>query len=187
MTQVLSNTLYTTTAVVSIFFILLSRWMQGEPIELATTYSVFSLIFVLCLTVNSLTFIGTIALSSLQAILNRYGQVMGLAEKETVTTSAKSDSPVHVKLEGCSFAWQKEPIITNLSVELASSELMIVIGAVGCGKTTLLHSLMHETVRTEGQHSQKGTTAYVEQEPFIFSASIKENILLGLPLDENRL
>ena len=112
---------------------------------------------------------------------------MGLAEKETVTTSAKSDSTVHVKLEGCSFAWRKEPIITNLSVELASSELMIVIGAVGCGKTTLLHSLMHETVRTEGQHSQKGTTAYVEQEPFIFSASIKENILLGLPLDENRL
>ena len=109
---------------------------------------------------NSLTFIGTIAINSLQAILARYGQVIGLAEKEIM--NSESGGPVHIKLEDCSFAWQTEPIISNLSLELASSELMVVIGAVGCGKSTLLHSLMHETVKTAGAHSQKGTTAYVE-------------------------
>jgi ABC-type bacteriocin/lantibiotic exporter with double-glycine peptidase domain len=64
--------------------------------------------------------------------------------------------------------------------------LVIVIGAVGSGKSTLLYSLMHETSLTSGTHSQNGTLAYVEQEPFIFSASVKDNIIFGLPFDEER-
>ena len=64
--------------------------------------------------------------------------------------------------------------------------MIVVIGAVGSGKTTLLYSLMHETSLTSGSHSQNGNLAYVEQEPFIYSASVKENVIFGLPFDEER-
>ena len=64
--------------------------------------------------------------------------------------------------------------------------MVIVIGAVGSGKTTLLFSLMHETSLTNGNHEQSGSLAYVEQEPFIYSASVKENITFGLPFDAER-
>lgn len=56
---------------------------------------------------------------------------------------------------------------------------MVVVGQVGCGKTTLLHSLMNETRKISGDQTVKGAVAYVEQEPFIISGSIKDNILLG--------
>lgn len=56
---------------------------------------------------------------------------------------------------------------------------MIVVGKVGSGKTTLLYSLMEETKLCSGVQKIKGSIAYVEQEPFIYSASIKENITLG--------
>lgn len=56
---------------------------------------------------------------------------------------------------------------------------MVVVGQVGCGKTTLLHSLMDETRKISGDQTVKGAVAYVEQEPFIISGSIKDNILLG--------
>lgn len=46
---------------------------------------------------------------------------------------------------------------------------------------------MGETSRLNGKMTVKGTIAYVEQEPFIISASIKENILMGKRLDENLL
>ena len=56
---------------------------------------------------------------------------------------------------------------------------MVVVGKVGAGKTTLLHSIMEETRLVKGEQVVKGTIAYVEQEPFIISGSIKDNILMG--------
>ena len=38
----------------------------------------------------------------------------------------------------------------------------------------------------EGTHYQNGTIAYVEQEPFIISSSIKENIILGRPYNHKK-
>ena len=65
-------------------------------------------------------------------------------------------------------------------------ELMVVVGAVGSGKTSLLHSLLNETNRTRGSQEVHGRIAYVEQEPFIYSASIRDNVCFGLEYDSER-
>lgn len=77
-----------------------------------------------------------------------------------------------------------EATITNVNFNVTSGDLVVIVGQVGSGKTTLLHSIMNETRIREGVCDVQGTIAYVEQEPFIFSASIKENILLGKIYDE---
>ena len=64
---------------------------------------------------------------------------------------------------------------------------MTVVGKVGCGKTSLLASLLGETHVLGGSLSRRGRVAYVEQEPCIFSDSVRNNILFGLPLNEDRL
>ena len=46
---------------------------------------------------------------------------------------------------------------------------------------------MGETHIQSGSLHQRGRVAYVEQEPCIFSDSVRNNILFGLPLDEERL
>lgn len=56
---------------------------------------------------------------------------------------------------------------------------MVVIGYVGSGKTTLLRSILNETKLVKGDMEIKGRIAYVEQEPFIFPGTVKENILFG--------
>ena len=61
---------------------------------------------------------------------------------------------------------------------------MIVVGQVGTGKTTLLYSIMNETKLCSGSMSVRGTIAYVEQEPYIYSGSIRDNILFGKKYDE---
>ena len=38
----------------------------------------------------------------------------------------------------------------------------MVIGAVGAGKTTLIHSFLEETILIEGEVNFKGKIAYVE-------------------------
>lgn len=46
---------------------------------------------------------------------------------------------------------------------------------------------MDETVRLSGTQTVKGRIAYVEQEPFIFSGTIEENITFGYKLNEDRM
>lgn len=69
---------------------------------------------------------------------------------------------------------------------MASGDFLVVVGQVGCGKTSLLYSIMEETNLVNGTRKVNGSIAYVEQEPFIFSGTVKKNILFGKPYDKER-
>ena len=58
-------------------------------------------------------------------------------------------------------------------------DFLTIVGQVGCGKSSVLYTIMGETFITKGSKQISGKIAYVEQEPFIYSASVKENILFG--------
>jgi ATP-binding cassette subfamily C (CFTR/MRP) protein 4 len=62
----------------------------------------------------------------------------------------------------------------------------MVAGKIGSGKTTLLYSIMEENRRMKGSLDIRGRIAYVEQEPFIFSSTVEENITFGLEYCEER-
>lgn len=80
----------------------------------------------------------------------------------------------------------KNAVLRDISLTMIQGELLVVVGKIGSGKTSLLYSLMDETVKKNGQHTVRGKVAYVEQEPFIFSGSIEENICFGLEYAEVR-
>lgn len=63
---------------------------------------------------------------------------------------------------------------------------MVIIGFVGSGKTTLLKSILNETKLYKGDLEVKGSIAYVEQEPFIFPGTVKDNIIFGKTFDKEK-
>jgi ABC-type multidrug transport system fused ATPase/permease subunit len=75
------------------------------------------------------------------------------------------------------------PVLRNISLnfcpEFASSRLTSVIGRIGSGKTSLLLSILKEIPYSRGVMNVNGTIAYVEQEPYVFEGSIRDNILFG--------
>ena len=77
--------------------------------------------------------------------------------------------------------------LININFDARKSDLIWVTGPVGSGKSTLLAAIMNELEVVEGEVKTRGKICYVEQEPFIMSQSIKENILFGESLDEERL
>ncbi|VAW42677.1 Heterodimeric efflux ABC transporter, permease/ATP-binding subunit 2, partial [hydrothermal vent metagenome] len=84
--------------------------------------------------------------------------------------------------------------IENISLNLAKGSFTVVTGRIGAGKTTLLRTLLGLLPLQSGEIYWNGRlveqpaeffvpprTAYTAQVPRLFSDSLKENLLLGLP------
>ncbi|CAE1282648.1 ABCC4 [Acanthosepion pharaonis] len=90
-------------------------------------------------------------------------------------------------IKDMSAKWDKElPQMTlkNISLILNPGELLAVVGPVGAGKSSLLMSILKELPVLSGQVNVHGTMSYVAQQPWIFSASLRQNILFGQKYDK---
>lgn len=56
----------------------------------------------------------------------------------------------------------KNAVLRDISLTMMQGELLVVVGKIGSGKTSLLYSLMDETVKKNGKHTIRGKVAYVE-------------------------
>lgn len=70
-------------------------------------------------------------------------------------------------------------------------ELLSIIGSTGSGKSSLLSALLGEMLPTGRALPGdpvlvRGSVAYVNQQAWIFNATIRENILFGKPYDPRR-
>ncbi|KAJ4014174.1 hypothetical protein NW766_006426 [Fusarium irregulare] len=72
-------------------------------------------------------------------------------------------------------------IIRDCNMEASCNCLLVVSGSVGCGKTTLIRSIIGEILPTHGHVSVYGKIAYAPQKPFLTGGTIRDNILFGLP------
>ena len=89
---------------------------------------------------------------------------------------AKKNVKTAVKVE---LETESKTIVEGVSLKMQSGDFLCVVGQVGCGKSTFLHAIMEENTVSNGKYKVNGSIAYVEQEPFIFSATVRENIMLG--------
>lgn len=91
---------------------------------------------------------------------------------------------------------QSEHGITGVDLQLRRGSLTVVTGRVGMGKTTLLQTLLGLLPADEGEIRWNGNpvddvasffvpprAGYTAQVPCLFSETLKQNILLGLPDD----
>lgn len=75
--------------------------------------------------------------------------------------------------------------VRNLSLQVESRDLLIAVGRVGSGKSSVLLSLLGEICVEHGDIELFGRVSYAPQEPWIFSASIRDNITLGRSTDSS--
>lgn len=83
-------------------------------------------------------------------------------------------------------AQEKDEALQDITLKIDSPELVAVIGPVGGGKTTLFLTLLREIPIANGNLSIRGSFSYAAQEPWLFTASIRQNILFGQSMDMAR-
>ncbi|KAL3918531.1 MAG: hypothetical protein SGILL_004192 [Bacillariaceae sp.] len=80
----------------------------------------------------------------------------------------------------------QKPVLREVSMKVQNGELCAVVGRVACGKTTLCSAVLGETFLEQGTITLNGSVAYAAQTPWILNATVRENILFGLPYDEDK-
>ncbi len=115
-----------------------------------------------------------------------------LAEPEQLDGPQAAIAPVNLRLEvkGLSFRYAPgEPwVIRNLSMEVEQGESVAIIGASGCGKTTLVKLLLGRLVPTEGEILLGGVPLErlgVEQYRSLIGAVMRDDQLFAGSISDN--
>ena len=72
-----------------------------------------------------------------------------------------------------------KPTLNSLRLSVWKGDLVFITGPVGCGKSSLLYAILHEIPLLKGKISCDGKVAWLGQQPWVFSGTIRENILFG--------
>ena len=79
-----------------------------------------------------------------------------------------------------------EFILNDIQFTASPGSLTVITGPVGSGKSTLLSAIAGEVLDTSGTISCRGSLVYVPQVSWVFSGTVRENILFGQPYDEHK-
>ncbi|KAL6239854.1 P-loop containing nucleoside triphosphate hydrolase protein [Aspergillus navahoensis] len=104
----------------------------------------------------------------------------GMNEEAEVEPSASEKlAPFLVSFQNASISWSSEqnPVFCDLSVNIPRGVTMIV-GPVGCGKSTLIEAMLHEhMVKSGSRIASFSRAAYCPQAPWIINDTIRNNII----------
>lgn len=98
------------------------------------------------------------------------------------TTSSIKNSVLEIKNLHLNISGQK--ILKKINLNLLKNETVALIGPVGSGKSLLLKAILNEVEMTADK-MYCAALSYLPQEPFILSATIKDNISLTYDSAEN--
>jgi len=118
---------------------------------------------------------------------------------ETRPAIAESPSPAalervrgQIEFRHVSFAYDKQPVLYDITLTIQAGATVAIVGPTGSGKTTLVSLIPRLIDPTEGavlidgvdgRHLRvstlRGAIGFVPQEPFLFSDSLEENLAFG--------
>ncbi|KAE8681622.1 ABC transporter C family member 4 [Hibiscus syriacus] len=132
-----------------------------------------------------------ISLSQAMISLERLDTYMMSTElvDSSVERQEGCDGRTAVEVQNGVFSWDDEKgegVLKNINLEVKKGELTAIVGTVGSGKSSLLASILGEMHKISGKVKLCGSTAYVAQTSWIQNGTIKENILFGLPMNEEK-
>lgn len=93
-----------------------------------------------------------------------------------------SSAGVGVRLEGITYRFSDDlpAALTNITLEISAGRTVVVVGATGSGKSTLLSVMAGLLQPDQGNvYIANRSSSIVFQEPFLFSGSIRQNIVMG--------
>ncbi|KAL4705012.1 hypothetical protein ACJJTC_009800 [Scirpophaga incertulas] len=179
--------------------------VMGGTVRAEITFSLVQYFNLLQLACNIFFPIALSFLAETKVSIRRLEEFLSLEEintsKETeangyIKTNGVTDTkmeklkPTALMLSGVNASWQPEAIVNtlrNINVTIQPGEFIGVAGLVGSGKSSLLQLILGELPPIKGTVSLGcSRISYASQEPWLFSGTVRQNILFGQPYDPSR-
>ncbi|XP_067948319.1 multidrug resistance-associated protein 1-like [Watersipora subatra] len=95
---------------------------------------------------------------------------------------------VSLRVTNGTFSWCSDSakILRNINFEVPTGSLTAVVGQVGSGKSSLLAACVGDMHKHSGKVVVKGDVAFAAQQAWIQNATVRENILFGMPFDQKK-
>jgi ATP-binding cassette subfamily B (MDR/TAP) protein 1 len=110
--------------------------------------------------------------------------------------SKSQDEPTSVTIDSIEFAYPSRPraqVIKNINVHVPAGKFVAFVGQSGCGKSTMISLLArfydpssgaivinNQPITEIGPREHRRRIALVQQEPVLYSGSIRENVSMGI-------
>ncbi|KAJ3258950.1 Multidrug resistance-associated protein 1 [Boothiomyces macroporosus] len=157
-----------------------------------TPHVVFTLLFLLNTLRYPLLFLPNAerSINGAQNSLKKLEQYFLLPEIDQPPVDASElDENVCMKIENGNFIWDGDldhPHIVDLDLTLNRGEVVAIVGDIGSGKS-LLAAIMGQLKKTSGTVTvNHAICGFVPQEPWFINATLRDNIMFGLELDEKK-
>ncbi|XP_077200008.1 ATP-binding cassette sub-family C member 4 [Paroedura picta] len=99
------------------------------------------------------------------------------------------DENALVRVQDLTCYWDKAleaPTLQDISFSVRRGELLVVVGPVGAGKSSVLSAILGELAASKGFIDARGKIAYVSQQPWVFSGAVRNNILFGKAYEKEK-
>ncbi|XP_045130925.1 ATP-binding cassette sub-family C member 4-like isoform X2 [Portunus trituberculatus] len=192
--QSVNASIFNTLSRLIIFLCLVTYAMLGFPFQAEKVYLTVALINSVQ---NSLTVYFPMAMIGVAEVYMsclRLQSKLEMEEKD-VTGFIQHIEP-HSKQKACGLTvyevtarWNrvaKENIISNVSCSVKAGDLLAIVGLVGSGKTSFLNVILGELPAHIGRVFVQGKISYASQEPWVFSGTVRKNIVFCLPFNEKK-
>jgi ATP-binding cassette subfamily B protein len=144
-------------------------------------------------------------LSDLPRAVAGHDRIMGVLSEPATLRSASASlelpaGPLSVSVRDVAFSYGVAPVLEGVSLDVAPTETVALVGATGSGKSTLAQLLVRladpdrgsiriggvevHNLPSEDLHRE---TAIVFQESFLFATTVRENIALGLSVPDEEM
>ncbi|CAL9134066.1 unnamed protein product [Musa acuminata var. zebrina] len=108
---------------------------------------------------------------------------------DAVEIVPRNEAEVDVEIDHGTFSWNQDsgcPTLENIQLKVHRGMKVAICGTVGTGKSSLLSCILGEIPKLGGSVKVSGSKAYVSQSPWLLSGNVRENIVFGLPFDNEK-
>uniref|UniRef100_A0A672QR54 ATP-binding cassette sub-family C member 8-like n=1 Tax=Sinocyclocheilus grahami TaxID=75366 RepID=A0A672QR54_SINGR len=121
-----------------------------------------------------------------------------LQSKQEDEPLAVEDEDICIKITNGYFSWTDgTPTLSNVNIKIPFGQLTMIVGQVGCGKSSLLLAALGEMQKISGtktsllsesfiREMKRGAVAYASQKPWLLNTTLAENITFEMPLIKQR-
>ncbi|KXH40319.1 hypothetical protein CNYM01_09093 [Colletotrichum nymphaeae SA-01] len=109
------------------------------------------------------------------------------SRKGQVSTGTKSGGTVAIRVKDVTLAWKPEtlPAVESMNFDISKGQLVMLVGPVASGKSTLLKGLLGELPHVTGTVAlSSDRISWCEQSPWLINDTIRENIICFSDFDQ---